>query len=333
MVVYNEINIKLIILGSGAVGKTSLVHSFFHEKIPTNYYPTIGSLINKKQYKFEEYGFIINLNVWDIGGQKSFNPLNPVFYQNTDVALLVFDTSNPKDSLKKITSIYLKNLLQKSEDCIFFLIGNKIDLEYEEEYIKKEVRKNSLSKVPLSLVSAKTGQKVEEIFQFITYSYLKENEKNFEEKGIENLSKYFLKYIKKDEEDLKHALNNLDNIGSIKIQKQKSLDIKQIKIKQEREEIEDLNPILKSLGNFDDLREQIIGSYRKNISFVKDMIEGLGNTPINLLLDTIEETKIHLDGLKQDFEQKLEVMLNIDNLVTNKVIKENNNTQKEWAME
>jgi Rho family protein len=124
--IVSEINIKLTIVGLWGVGKTSVVNSFVGKDFPSMYIPTIGSNIARKEYKLKDIH--IRLNIWDIGGQRSFNPLNPVFFSNLDVAFLIFDLSNPKESLQEIKKMYLKNVSNFSPDCIIYLIGNKSDL-------------------------------------------------------------------------------------------------------------------------------------------------------------------------------------------------------------
>jgi len=44
-----EINIKLVLLGDGGVGKTSLINSMLGKAIPKMYVPTIGSNIARKE--------------------------------------------------------------------------------------------------------------------------------------------------------------------------------------------------------------------------------------------------------------------------------------------
>ena len=106
--IVSEINIKLTILGYWGVGKTSMTNAFMDKEIPSMYIPTIGSNIIRKEFKLrDEY---IRVNIWDIGGQRSFNPLNPVFFSNIDAAFLVFDLTNPKETLLELKQTYLKNL-------------------------------------------------------------------------------------------------------------------------------------------------------------------------------------------------------------------------------
>jgi len=218
----------------------------------------------------------------------------------------------------EIKNIFLPNLIQKSEESISFLIGNKVDLNYVNEDLKSEIKRSSLSHIPFSLVSAKNQFNIVEAFHFIIYSYLKENEEFFKNQGIKKLPEFFLKHIGKKEEDLKNFCFNTDEMSSIKFQKSKIVEIKQKEIPPDEKNYE-IDYFIENLKDIDILREEIKKSYQQNILFVKDMIDGLGKTPIHLLMDTIEETKIHLNGLQEDFQQKLDIMISLDNLLTKKL--------------
>ena len=113
----DTINLKLVVLGEGEVGKTSIINAFLGKEIPEQYLPTIGSITSKKEYviKENENEVRIILSIWDAGGQRSFNPLNPRIYADLDIALLVFDLSRPKITLQNIKSEYLKNVNHYSE--------------------------------------------------------------------------------------------------------------------------------------------------------------------------------------------------------------------------
>ena len=80
--IVSEVNLKLAILGTGGVGKTAIVQCYLNKEIPSMYIPTIGSNISRKEYKLETEH--VRVNLWDIGGQRSFNPLNPTFFNNID---------------------------------------------------------------------------------------------------------------------------------------------------------------------------------------------------------------------------------------------------------
>lgn len=316
--IVSEINVKLTVLGYWGVGKTSLVNSYIGKDFPNMYIPTIGSNIVRKEYKLKEN--YIRVNIWDIGGHRSFNPLNPVFFSNLDVAFLVFDLSSPKDTLTEIKQTYLNNLKGNSPDCITFLIGNKSDLVKPEdsEVLLNNIRQFDVNEYPLFFISAKTMSNVSEVFELIIYEFLKKWERDNRSEQFVGISKEFLNYIKKDENELTSIIVNLEDITSSTLEKKITPKI----VKKVVSELEDetlLGEIVSeavssqdSSLNIELLKSSIIEAFNNNLGVVEDLILNLKNSPIDSLMNNIDKTTKELEYLKDDFELKLENMLNLD---------------------
>ncbi len=174
--IVSEINIKLTILGLWGFGKTSVVNAFVGKDFPSMYIPTIGSNIARKEYKLENIH--IRLNIWDIGGQRSFNPLNPVFFSNLDAVFLIFDLNNPKETLQEIKKTYLKNLSNFSPECTIYLIGNKSDLIKPEEFeiLLNIIRQYHIEGYPIIFISAKSQDNISEVFSLVVLDFLRKLE-------------------------------------------------------------------------------------------------------------------------------------------------------------
>jgi len=89
---------KLVIVGDGACGKTSLLCVFAMGEFPKEYEPTI----------FENYvaeirldGKPVQLALWDTAGQEEYERLRPLSYSKAHVILIAFAINTP-DSLENV---------------------------------------------------------------------------------------------------------------------------------------------------------------------------------------------------------------------------------------
>ena len=312
----DEINIKLVILGSGGVGKTSIVKSFLDQEIPRMYIPTIGSSIARKEFMLKNIA--IKINIWDIGGQKSFNPLNPVFYTNVDAAFLVFDLTQPKETLPELEIDYLTNLSKYTDECIAFVIGNKLDLISTKKELENIANHYKIKNIPLILISAKTQENLNDAFDLITFSFLKEWEKGLTSKKFHGISKEFLNLINKTEEQLKDLFVNLGDVDSILISSKAAPQLTKKKISSSvpdlnsGTELVDYVKYKEKIEEFNKIKGQIIDSFDNKLTKIKDLISSLKRTPINSLIDTIDNTMEQLNDIKADFEFNLDSLLNLE---------------------
>jgi len=319
----SEINIKLTILGQWGVGKTSMVNTFVGKDFPSMYIPTIGSNIARKEYKLKDNH--IRLNIWDIGGQRSFNPLNPVFFSNLDSALLLFDLNNPKESLQEIIETYLKNLVKHSPECTMYLVGNKSDLLKPEdsEILLNNIRKYQIQGFPIIFVSAKTQDNIVELFTLVIFDFLKKLEESGNKTQFQGISKEFLTSVGKSEDELNDLIININEIDSNTLHKKITPKIikKNIKLTEKEQtplkEINDLKKIREFNIDKSRIKENIFGAFKNNLVVISDLILELKKSPINSLIDNIDKTLDDLSNLNKDFELKLDSILELEKSVKN----------------
>ena len=200
-----DIDIKLVILGEGNTGKTSLISKFLGNEIPERYIPTIGYKINNKEYILKNNK--IRINIWDCCGKKAFNEVNPAVYNNIDGAFLVFDLSRPEETIKNLKKDHVKHLdyyFKELEAGILFCVGNKLDLVLVNKDL--EPVKNYLAEDDLIIaMSALTGENVNECFELLIYTVLKQTNKD-------EAAEEFIKFIGKTEEELINQVIDIENI-------------------------------------------------------------------------------------------------------------------------
>lgn len=154
---------KLILLGEGAVGKTSLINQFIEKKFRADYKSTIGVNIMTKSYHLFE-NVEIKFAIYDLAGQKYFKKIRKSYFRGTQAAIFVYDVTKP-ETLDKIAA-WIKDLeseIGPLKDVKSIMVGNKIDLQREVPMMRaKELADNY--GMPYMETSAKTGANVDKAF-------------------------------------------------------------------------------------------------------------------------------------------------------------------------
>ena len=159
---------KVIVLGTEAVGKTSLIERFSQKSFNTEYKPTLGTNIIIKELEHENN--IFKFMLWDIAGQKKWNEVRHLYYKGAQGAVLVFDVTRPL-TYKDITT-WNDDLANYSGDIPKVLVANKVDLvkNVTEEEAKEMAEK--IGAADLIFTSAKTGEAVNNAFVKIGYEII-----------------------------------------------------------------------------------------------------------------------------------------------------------------
>lgn len=115
---------KLVLLGDGACGKTSLLNVFTRGYFPTVYEPTV----------FENYvhdvfvdNVHIELSLWDTAGQEEFDRLRSLSYDDTHAIMLCFSVDS-KDSLENVESKWVGEIAENCQGVKLVLVALKCDL-------------------------------------------------------------------------------------------------------------------------------------------------------------------------------------------------------------
>lgn len=158
---------KLVFLGEGAVGKTSLVGRYVYDSFEGDYLATIGTDIHVKMVKLDE--IFVKLVIWDIAGQDNFAQLRRAYYMNASGAFFVFDTTRP-ETLERVDE-WINALFTVTGKIPLVLLENKVDLESALTQDEKEAVKKKHG-IPIIPTSAKEDTNVEEAFRQMTRDIL-----------------------------------------------------------------------------------------------------------------------------------------------------------------
>ncbi|MHA1410096.1 MAG: ADP-ribosylation factor-like protein [Candidatus Odinarchaeia archaeon] len=116
--------IKISLVGSSGVGKTTIFKLIKGEETPTKHDPTIFVDIGGIKAKIGEYK--IPLRIWDFGGQDQFKKAWDRLAQASDVILLILDSTIV--NVLKTRKDFLKLMEKTSKDTQVIAIANKQDL-------------------------------------------------------------------------------------------------------------------------------------------------------------------------------------------------------------
>jgi small GTP-binding protein len=191
---------KIVLIGNISVGKSSIIKRFVNNEFDEEYVCTIGTELSKKSLLVSQ-NKMLELFIWDTGGQEKYRSITRQYYAKAHTILLVFDLTSEK-AFDDLQSLY-EEALEYINDakCMFFLLGNKSDLKEEikinEEDIRAFMKKNQKIKQYFE-VSALNGHNIDLSFDKIGNHLLSTYE--FEKINMDVYKNLYLK-IKKNDND------------------------------------------------------------------------------------------------------------------------------------
>lgn len=166
----NRQQFKVVLLGEGKVGKTSIILRYVRNQFSETYRQTDQAGFQTKRLNVE--GRSVSLAIWDTAGQEQYHSLAPIYYRDSDGAILVYDITD-NDSFKKVCN-WIKELRKMVGDIPLCIVGNKTDLEKYRNVAREEAEQYCTDvKAKHFQTSAKLNKGIEEVFLDITRRMLK----------------------------------------------------------------------------------------------------------------------------------------------------------------
>lgn len=151
---------KICMLGSFAVGKTSLVRRFVEGFFSDTYLTTVGVKIDNKAVQVN--GTEITLVLWDLYGDDDFQKIRWAHFRGAAGYLLVADGTR-RATLEKAE--FLEDRARKEIGPVpFIFLLNKNDLPDEWEIESEDEAQLAAKNWTVLRTSAKTGENVDEAF-------------------------------------------------------------------------------------------------------------------------------------------------------------------------
>ena len=171
----NKFVAKIVLLGDGAVGKTSLKRRFIYKTFDPLEQMTIGADFARITLELKDFQIV--LQIWDIAGQARYKEIASSYYSGAKGAMIAFDVT--RESTFQSIPKWISVLVDNAGKIPFMLVGNKIDLVDQRVVSRKrgEEYAKQLSEwlgwdVPYIETSAKTGENVEESFLILANNVL-----------------------------------------------------------------------------------------------------------------------------------------------------------------
>ncbi|XP_075842255.1 ras-related protein Rab-20 [Microtus pennsylvanicus] len=142
---------KIVLLGDMNVGKTSLLQRYMERRFPDTV-STVGGAFYLKQWRS------FNISLWDTAGREQFHGLGSMYCRGAAAVILTYDV-NHRQSLLELEDRFLGLTETANEDCLFAIVGNKVDLAMEPEGGKKE--REASGKAGGSCVSSRVPRQVQ----------------------------------------------------------------------------------------------------------------------------------------------------------------------------
>jgi small GTP-binding protein len=167
-----ELMIKLIVLGNGSVGKTSLATRFAKNTFKSEYQPSIGVNLLVKMVAFRDQ--FIKVLVFDTAGQEFMSSLRKQHYVGANGTVIVFDITSRAtfDNLQR----WVDEVREEVGGLKTIIVGNKVDLEDERVVSYDEAVSYAQSvKAEYLESSAKEDIRVNDIFQSFIEEAINQN--------------------------------------------------------------------------------------------------------------------------------------------------------------
>jgi len=165
---------KVVLLGEGRVGKTSILLRYTKGEYSDRQISTLQASYLDKRVMIGNNA--VQLSIWDTAGQERFHALGPIYYRDAAGALLVYDITDA-ESFNKVKN-WVKELRKiVGNDIIIVIAGNKIDLEKNRNVDENEAIKYAESVGAMHMhTSAKANRGLDEVFESLAQKMLDQKE-------------------------------------------------------------------------------------------------------------------------------------------------------------
>jgi Ras-related protein Rab-5C len=176
---------KLVLVGNTSVGKTCIAKMATTGAFADDSTPTLGATYVSKLVRLGNTE--VRLQIWDTAGQERYRGMTPMYFRGAHVAIVAYAVTD-SESFDGVDT-WITSLRDNADaQIILFLVGNKCDLE-DQRAVSSETGQKKATELSAVFyeVSAKTGDRVEDLFLDIAKSFLEKTATKDQAKAPESL--------------------------------------------------------------------------------------------------------------------------------------------------
>lgn len=170
-----ESAVKVLVVGDGAVGKSSLIQRYCKGIYTDAYKKTIGVDFLERQIQVQATD--LRLMIWDTAGQEEFDAITKSYYRDAEACVVAFSTTD-RTSFEAVES-WIAKVEAECGPIPMVLIQNKIDL-VEQAVMTREESEELAKKVALKFyrTSVQENYNVNEVFTYLCELFLERKQKD-----------------------------------------------------------------------------------------------------------------------------------------------------------
>mmetsp|Transcript_28087 Transcript_28087/g.53501 ORF Transcript_28087/g.53501 Transcript_28087/m.53501 type:complete len:250 (+) Transcript_28087:198-947(+) len=161
-----EREIKVLLVGNGGVGKTSMIRRFCRGVFTDEYKKTIGVDFLEKSLYVDALGEDCRMMLWDTAGQEEFDAMTRSYYRGAGACVIAFSTTD-RESFEAVASWKAK-VEAECGDIAMVLVQNKVDL-IDKAAMSPEEAEATARKLKLKFYRScvKENMNVTEVFKYL----------------------------------------------------------------------------------------------------------------------------------------------------------------------
>ena len=120
---------KILLLGDGAVGKTSIIRRYVVDHYSDDYITTIGTKVMKKDLTLgrEPNEVDMVMQIWDVLGQKGYGGVQETAVKGSQGVLFVYDLTR-EETRRSVEEYWMPMVWRLVGRIPMCFVGNKVDL-------------------------------------------------------------------------------------------------------------------------------------------------------------------------------------------------------------